>query len=199
MQKEFIGEIGRLVKYEGVLFPDRIRVVLTDTESPPGSRSPSTVLIFELKEERAKCTSVSFIAGDDHNSITSGHLRDINVEDLWLEASKSLALQYKAEGSDEVEVANPKRGHAAAKKLADNVSQLSLKELMMIGFYYSNPRNRKTPTKAVQLGMGYGSRHTALRRIEEARKRGWVLPKAASETEVTRHFKKIQKKMQGEK
>lgn len=195
MQKEFIGEISRLVLYKDILLPDRIRVVLTDTKSTPGRRAPSCVLIFELREERAKCVSLSVTSGDDNSSISTAYMRKLDIDKLWLEAAETLALQYKAPDTEEVETANPKRGRIAAKMLADNVSQLSKRELMLIGFHYSNPLNRKSPTKAVQLAMGYGSRHTALRRIEEARKRGWVLPQGSTDAAIKRHFNKVQKEV----
>lgn len=196
MQKEFIGDLNNgLVVYKDVLLPYRIRVVLTDTKSTPGRRSPSCVLMFELREERAKCVSVTVTSGDDNSSISSAHLGKLDIDKLWLEAAETLALQYKAPYSDEVEAASPKRGRTAAKLLADNAGKLSKRELMLIGFHYSNPANRKSPTKAVQLAMGYGSRHTALRRIEEARKRKWVLPRESTDAAIKRHFEKIQKEM----
>jgi hypothetical protein len=195
VQKEFIGEISRLVFYKEVLLPDRIRVVLTDTKSTPGRRSPSCVLVFELREERAKCVSLTVTSGSDNSSISSAHLRKLDIDGLWLEAAEKLADQYKAPNTDEIEPASLKRGRAAAKTLADNNSQLSRRELMLIGFYHSNPLNRKSPTKAVQLAMGYGSRHTAIRRIKEARKRGWVLPQGSTEAALKRHFNKVLKEV----
>jgi hypothetical protein len=196
MQKEFIGDLNYgLVVYKDILLPYRIRVVLTDTKSTTGRRSPSCVLIFEVREERAKCVSLTATSGDDNSSISAAYLRTLDVDKLWLEAAETLALQYRAVDSDEVETATPKRGRIAAKMLADNVSQLSKRELMLIGFHYCNPLNRKSPTKAVQLAMGYGSRHTALRRIAEARRKGWVLPQGSTEAAIKTHFNKIQKEV----
>lgn len=191
MLKEFIGEIAPLVIYEGILLPNRIKVVLTDTTSTEGRRRPSVVVVFEIKEERAKCVSVTVTSGDDKASISTAELAKINIDKLWLEAAQSLALQYKAQGQDEVEIATPKRGRAAAKKLADNVSQLSERELMLIGYHYSNPANQKSPTRAVQLSMGYGSRATAVRRVEEARRKGWVLPLGSSPKKIEKHFEAV--------
>ncbi len=195
MHKEFIGEIAPLVIYDGVLLPNRIRVVLSDTKATPGRRTPSVVLTFEIREERAKCISVVVTSGDDNLSISSAQLARIKIDELWLEAAQTLALQYRAADVNEVVPAERKRGRAAAKKLSDNTRQLSKTELMLIGFYYSNPMNQKSPTKAVQLGMGYGSRHTAIRRIKEARETGWVLPQGASDKEIKKHFEKVQKKV----
>jgi hypothetical protein len=199
MHKEFIGEIASLVIYEGILLPRKIRVVLTDTKSTPGRRKPSAVLIYEVMEERAKCVSVTFTAGKDNASISSSELAKVDIDGLWLEAAQTLALQYKADAQDELEIATPKRGRAAAKRLADNVGKPSKMELMLIGYHYSNPLNQKSPTKAVQLSMGYGSRATAIRRIEEARKKGWVLPLGSSEKKIKKHFEQVKAEVEKSK
>ena len=75
------------------------------------------------------------------------------------------------------------------------MNRLSKRELMHIGYNYHNPANSKAPTQAVQKAMGYGSRHTAIRRVKEARAKEWVLPEDASEEQSKMHFLEIQRQL----
>ena len=196
MTKAIIGDLNSgLVSYEGVLVPRKMKVTFSDTEGVPGNRKPSITLQFEVGEDRLKCVSIVLTASKDTQDIRSTLLREINVDALAIEAFETVALERKAEGSDEVRPARLEVGRAAAKKLADNVSQLSRQELLHIGFHYSNPANSQSPTQAVRKALGYGSHHTALRRIQAARDKGWVLPRDAKPEEILLHFDALKSEM----
>ena len=197
MTKAIIGDLNSgLVSYEGVLVPRKMKVTFSDPEGVPGNRKPSITLQFEVGEDRLKCVSIALTASKDTQDIRSTLLREINVDALAIEAFETVALERKAEGSDEVRPARLEVGRAAAKKLADNVSQLSRQELLHIGFHYSNPANSQSPTQAVRKALGYGSRHTALRRIQAARDKGWVLPRDATPKEILLHFEEVKRRME---
>ena len=196
MTKAIIGDLNSgLVSYEGVLVPRKMKVVFSDPEGVAGNRKPSITLQFEVGEDRLKCVSVALSASKDTQDIRSTLLKEINIDALAMEAFETVALERKAEGSEEVQPARLAVGRAAAKKLADNVSQLSRQELLHIGFYYSNPASSKSPTQAVLKGLGYGSRHTAIRRIQAARDKGWVLPRDAKPEEILLHFEVLKSEM----
>ena len=196
MTKAIIGDLNSgLVSYEGVLVPRKMKVTFSDPEGVPGNRKPSITLQFEVGEDRLKCVSIALTASKDTQDIRSTLLREINVDALAIEAFETVALERKAEGSDEVRPARLEVGRAAAKKLADNVTQLTVEELMHIGYHYSNPANSNFPTQAVWKALGYGSRHTALRRIQAARDKGWVLPRDAKPEEILLHFDVIKSEM----
>jgi len=196
MTKAIIGDLNSgLVSYEGVLIPRKIKVAFSDPEGVPGNRKPSITVQFEVGEDRLKCVSIALTASKDTQDIRSTLLREINVDALGIEAFEAVALERRAEGGDEVRPARLEVGRAAAKKLADNVSQLSRQELLHIGFHYSNPANSKSPTQAVWKTLRYGSRHTAIRRIQAARDKGWVLPRDATPKEIVLHFEELQSQM----
>jgi len=196
MTKAIIGDVNSgLVSYEGLLVPRKIKVVFSDPEGVPGNRKPSITVQFEVGEDRLKCVSIALTASKDTQDIRSTLLQEIKVDALGIEAFEAVALERRAEGGDEVRPARLEVGRAAAKKLADNVSQLSRQELLHIGFHYSNPANSKSPTQAVWKTLGYGSRHTAIRRIQAARDKGWVLPRDATPKEIVLHFEELQSQM----
>jgi hypothetical protein len=196
MTKAIIGDLNSgLVSYEGLLVPRKIKVVFSDPEGVPGNRKPSITVQFEVGEDRLKCVSIALTASKDTQDIRSTLLQEIKVDALGIEAFEAVALERRAEGGDEVRPARLEVGRAAAKKLADNVSQLSRQELLHIGFHYSNPANSKSPTQAVWKALGYGSRHTAIRRIQAARDKGWVLPRDATPKEIVLHFEELQSQM----
>jgi len=196
MTKAIIGDLNSgLVSYEGLLVPRKIKVVFSDPEGVPGNRKPSITVQFEVGEDRLKCVSIALTASKDTQDIRSTLLQEIKVDALGIEAFEAVALERRAEGGDEVRPARLEVGRAAAKKLADNVSQLSRQELLHIGFHYSNPANSKSPTQAVWKTLGYGSRHTAIRRIQAARDKGWVLPRDATPKEIVLHFEELQSQM----
>jgi hypothetical protein len=196
MTKAIIGDLNSgLVRYEGLLVPRKIKVVFSDPEGVPGNRKPSITVQFEVGEDRLKCVSIALTASKDTQDIRSTLLQEIKVDALGIEAFEAVALERRAEGGDEVRPARLEVGRAAAKKLADNVSQLSRQELLHIGFHYSNPANSKSPTQAVWKALGYGSRHTAIRRIQAARDKGWVLPRDATPKEIVLHFEELQSQM----
>ena len=196
MTKAIIGDLNSgLVSYEGVLVPRKMKITFSDPEGVPGNRKPSVTLQFEVGEERLKCVSIALTASKDTQDIRSTLLQEIKVDALGIEAFEAVALERRAEGGDEVRPARLEVGRAAAKKLADNVSQLSRQELLHIGFHYSNPANAKSPTQAVWKALGYGSRHTAIRRIQAARDKGWVLPRDATPKEIVLHFEELQSQM----
>lgn len=186
-----------LVSYQGVLFPRQFNVTLIDSKGTPGARKPTVNLVFEIGEERLKCVNVSVVSSSDNKSIGSPFLQSLEIDRLGEESLSKLALQLKPNSDEELEPAELSRGRRASKELADGVLRLSSRELMFIGFHYSNPLNAKSPTKAVQAGMRYGSRHTALRRIEAARAQGWVLPREASREQIDAHFEDIRKHLEG--
>jgi hypothetical protein len=195
MKKDIVGDLNKgFAKIDGLLIPGRIRVVLTDPDGPTGDQLPTIRINFEVKEARAKCTELTIIANDDCRSVKSTLLREIDLEALALEAIGTLALQHKTPDSDEVIPAPLPIGRAAARKLAAGVKRLSVVEMMHIGLHYSNPANAKAPTQAVYKGLGYGSRHTAIRRINEAREQGWVLPKGAGAEETARHYEELKRR-----
>ena len=197
MTKAIIGDLNSgLVSYEGVLVPRKMKVTFSDPEGVPGNRKPSITLQFEVGEDRLKCVSIALTASKDTQDIRSTLLREINVDALAIEAFETVALERKAEGSDEVRPARLEVGRAAAKKLADNVTQLTVEELMHIGYHYSNPANSNFPTQAVWKALGYGSRHTAIRRIQAARDKQWVLSRDATPKEISLHFEEVKKRME---
>jgi hypothetical protein len=185
-----------LVSYQGVLFPRQFKVTLIDSDGAPGARKPTANLVFEIGEERLKCINVSVVSSSDNKSIGSPFLQTLDIDRIGKDSLVTLAWQVKPNSDEELEPAELSRGRRASKELADGVARLSSRELMFIGFHYSNPLNAKSPTKAVQIGMGYGSRHTALRRIEDARAKGWVLPRSASRGDVDAHFNEIRRRME---
>ena len=185
-----------LVSYQGVLFPRQFKVTLIDSDGAPGARKPTANLVFEIGEERLKCINVSVVSSSDNKSIGSPFLQTLDIDRIGKDSLVTLAWQVKPNSDEELEPAELSRGRRASKELADGVTRLSSRELMFIGFHYSNPLNAKSPTKAVQVGMGYGSRHTALRRIEDARVQGWVLPRSASRADVDAHFNEIRRRME---
>lgn len=197
MTKAIIGDLNSgLVSYEGVLVPRKMKVTFSDPEGVPGNRKPSITLQFEVGEDRLKCVSIALTASKDTQDIRSTLLREINVDALAIEAFETVALERKAEGSDEVRPARLEVGRAAAKKLADNVTQLTVEELMHIGYHYSNPANSNFPTQAVWKALGYGSRHTAIRRIQVARDKQWVLSRDATPKEILLHFEEVKRRME---
>lgn len=175
--------------------PRRFRVTLADEAEGKADRTPTVTVAFEIREERIKCHSVQIDSGDGQLSIKSSLLQELNIDQLGIEAAASLALEYKTPGAEEVVPAQLRTGRAAAKELADGVDRLSKRELMHIGYNYHNPANAKAPTQAVQKAMGYGSRHTAIRRVKEARSKGWVLPESASHEQAKAHFLEIQRQL----
>lgn len=185
-----------LVSYQGVLFPRQFKVTLIDSDGAPGARKPTANLVFEIGEERLKCVNLSVVSSSDNKSIGSPFLQTLDIDRIGKDSLATLAWQVKPNSDEELEPAELSRGRRASKELADRVTRLSSRELMFIGFHYSNPLNAKSPTKAVQVGMGYGSRHTALRRIEDARAQGWVLPRSASRAAVEAHFDEIRRRME---
>lgn len=196
MEKSITGIINSgLVRYRGILFPRQVKVTLIDEAGTPGARKPSTTLLYEIGEGRLKCISVTIAASADNKTISTAFLATLDVDEIGEEALASLALEVRSGTEDELQPAELSRGRKASKELADGVLRLSVRELMFIGFHYSNPLNAKSPTKAVQMSMGYGSRHTALRRIEEARKLGWVLDRNASPAEIEAHFNSIRERI----
>lgn len=176
--------------------PRRFRVTLSDERDADADLLPDVTVSFEIREERIKCVSVLVESGEKQLSIKTSLLQELNIDQLGIEGAASLALEQKTPGGEEVVPAKLKVGKAAAKELADGVDRLSRNELMHIGYHYSNPANFKAPTKAVQIRMGYGSRHTAIRRVQEARKQGWVLPQEASQEQIQKHFLEIRRKME---
>jgi hypothetical protein len=152
-------------------------------------------LVYEITEERLKCISMSVNSTADNKTISAAFLQSLDPEKLGIDALAELALQVKPNTDDELERAELSKGRRASKELADGVTRIGLRELMFIGLHYSNPINEKSPTKAVQTNMGYGSRHTALRRIEEARAKQWILPRGASRDEIDAHFEEIRKRL----
>lgn len=196
MKKDFIGELAfGLVQFNGVLIPKRFKAILTDTTSTPGDSLPSIAITFEISQARLKCVAVNVSSGESDRPIKSTLLREINIDKLGIEAATSLALERKVPGDDALIPAAKVTGRGAAKKLADGVSQLSQVELMHIGYHYSNPANAKSPTQAVMKALNYGSRHTAIRRVKEARSLGWVLPEGSSAEQVAKHFENLRKRM----
>lgn len=185
-----------LVNYQGVLFPRQFKVTLIDNKGTPRARKPTANLVFEIGEERLKCVNVTVVSSSDNKSIGSPFLETLDIDRIGQDSLATLAWQVKPNSDEELEPAELSRGRRASKELADGVVRLSSRELMFIGFHYSNPLNAKSPTKAVQAGMGYGSRHTALRRIEEARSQGWVLPRSATRTDIDTHFAEIRRRME---
>ena len=175
--------------------PRRFRVTLSDETEGKSDRAPTVTVAFEIREERIKCHSVQIDSGDGQLSIKSSLLHELNIDQLGIDAAASLSLEYKTPGAEEVVPAQLRTGRAAAKELADGVDRLSRRELMHIGYNYHNPANSKAPTQAVQKAMGYGSRHTAIRRVKEARAKGWVLPEHASEEQLKTHFLEIQRQL----
>lgn len=197
MQISVQGELNQgFVRYKGLHFPRQVRVTLVDTSKTEGARKPSVNLVYEITEERLKCISISVNATADNKTISAAFLQSLDVEKLGLEALSNLALQVKPNTDDQLEQAELSKGRRASKELADGVDRIGLRELMFIGLHYSNPINAKSPTKAVQTNMGYGSRHTALRRIEEARAKQWILPRGASRGEIDAHFEVIRKQLE---
>lgn len=196
MQRSVQGELNQgFVRYKGLHFPKQVRVTLVDTSKTEGARKPSVSLVYEITEERLKCISVSVNSTADNKTISSTFLQSLDLEKFGLEALADLALQVKPNTDDELERAELSKGRRASKELADGVTRIGLRELMFIGLHYSNPINEKSPTKAVQMNMGYGSRHTALRRIEEARAKQWILPRGASRDQIDAHFEVIRKRL----
>lgn len=196
MTQRSVADVNHgFVTYQGVLMPRRFRVTLSDDRDGDADSHPDVTVSFEIREERIKCISVLVEAGEGQSSIKSTLLQELNIDQLGIEGATSLALEQKTPGDEEVVPAKLKVGRAAAKQLADGVDRLSSRELMHIGYHYSNPANAKAPTKAVQLRMGYGSRHTAIRRVQEARDKGWVLSKEASPEQVQKHFLEIKRRM----
>ncbi len=185
-----------LVSYQGVLFPRQFKVTIIDKDGAPGARKPTANLVFEIGEERLKCINVSVVASFDNKSIGSAFLQSLDIDRIGRDSLAALAWQVKPNSDEELEPAELSRGRRASKELANGVLRLSSRELMFIGFHYSNPLNAKSPTKAVQVGMGYGSRHTALRRIEDARSQGWVLPRNATRADIDAHFAEIRRRME---
>lgn len=199
MHKTIEGDLNYgIVLFEGVALPRRIVVRLTDIERAPGSKHPTVTLTFEVLEGRVNCTSLSVIGNEDHQDISSAFLSEINIDALKIEALSSLASERKAADSDIYIPASRERGRSVAKKLADASRDIRKRELLLIGFHYSNPANRRHPTKAVMLNMGYGSRATAIRRVHEARNKGWILPESASDSQIDAHFELIRKMMGAE-
>lgn len=175
--------------------PRRFRVTLSDETEGKADRVPTVTIAFEIREERIKCHSVQVESGEGQLSIKSSLLQELNIDQLGIDAAASLALEHKTPGGEEVVPAQLKTGRAAAKELADGVDRLSRRELMHIGYNYHNPANAKAPTQAVQKALGYGSRHTAIRRVKEARAKGWVLPDNASAERSKEHFLEIQRQL----
>lgn len=197
MEKSVQGMLNQgFVRYQGVHFPKQVRVTLIDNGKTEGARKPSVSLLYEITEERLKCISISVNANADNRSISSAFLQALDVEKMGREALAALALEVKPNTDDQLEPAELSKGRKASKDLADGVNRLSLRELMFIGFHYSNPINAKSPTKAVETNMGYGSRHTALRRIALAREKNWILPRSASREETDAHFEVIRKRLE---
>jgi hypothetical protein len=175
--------------------PRRFRVILSDESEGKADSVPTVTVAFEIREERIKCYSVQIESSEGQLSIKSSLLQELNIDQLGIDAATSLALEYKTPGGEEVVPAQLKTGRAAAKELADGVNRLSKRELMHIGYNYHNPANSKAPTQAVQKALGYGSRHTAIRRIKEARSKKWVLPENASAEQSRAHFLEIQRQL----
>ncbi|MEY4409246.1 MAG: hypothetical protein RLZZ138_497 [Actinomycetota bacterium] len=197
MEKSVQGMLNHgFVIYNGLHFPRQVKVSLVDASKTVGARKPSINLVYEITEGRLKCISVSLTATADNKSISTAFLHSLDVDKLGREALADLALQVKANTDDELEPAELSKGRRASKELADGVARIGLRELMFIGLHYSNPLNAKSPTQAVQRNMGYGSRHTALRRIEEARSKNWVLPRGATREEIDAHFEEIRKRLE---
>ena len=197
MQRSVKGELNQgFVRYKGLHFPKQVRVTLADTSRTEGARKPSVSLVYQIIEARLKCVSVSINATPDNKSISSAFLQSIDVEKEGRNALAELALQVRPSTDDELEPAELSKGRRASKELADGVVRIGLRELMFIGLHYSNPINAKSPTKAVQINMGYGSRHTALRRIEEARSQNWVLPRGATRDQIDAHFEEIRMQLE---
>jgi hypothetical protein len=197
MEKSIQGILTHgLVAYKGLLFPKQVKVSLFDSQGVPGNRAAPVTLLFEITEERLKCISLTAHASADNRSISSSLLRDINVEKIGEDALASLALELKVQSDEEVTPAPLSKGRRASKELVDGLQRLTLRELMFIGFHYSNPLNAASPTKAVWHSLGYGSRHTALRRIEEARSKGWVLGRDATREQIDAHFEIIRKRLE---
>lgn len=199
MQKSIEGDLNYgLVLFEGIALPRRIIVRLTDIEGLPSKRSPTVTLTFEILEGRVMCTSLIALAADEHRDISAAFLGSLNLDALKIEALESLAAERKTNDSDTYKPASRQRGRAVARKLADGANQIRRKELLLIGFHYSNPVNRRQPTKAVMLNMGYGSRATAIRRVNDARAKGWVLPVEANDSQIDAHFEEIKRIMSNE-
>jgi hypothetical protein len=197
MEKSVQGMLNQgFVRYKGIHFPRQVRVTLIDNGKTEGAKKPSVNLLYEITEERLKCISISVNSNADNKSISSAFLQSLDVESLGREALTTLALEVKPNTDDQLEPAELSKGRRASKDLADGVNRLSLRELMFIGFHYSNPINAKSPTKAVETNMGYGSRHTALRRIALARTKNWILPRGATREEIDSHFDEIRKRLE---
>ena len=196
MVRRAVADVNQgFVRYQGVLMPRRFRVTLTDETSSAADLLPAVNVAFEIREERIKCISISIESGEGQRSIKSTFLHELNIDKLGIEGASTLAFELKTPDGEEVVPAQLQVGRAAARKLADGVNRLSVRELMHIGYHYSNPSNSKAPTQAVQVAMGYGSRHTAIRRIKEARDKGWVLPVESSANEILAHFQEIRRRM----
>lgn len=128
--------------------------------------SPSLHAEFEMQDGVSKCTSLRFEAHTEGRGIQTGDLTTLaSLRKLGEEAFLSLAVKVSEKPSDWY---SPRRDRSVHQSARRDIHTGGDSELMEVARIYRENINGN-PVEAVEQEMGYTSRRTAARRIQQAR------------------------------
>jgi hypothetical protein len=174
-----------------------VRLAGTDTVVPSSvtrtlegdNGHPDLVMTFELRDGRPECVELHIKAKPKGRGIKQSDLRGFTVDELAEVLFSRAAMRVEQTAEDGTWIAKgplweERERWAARGDVAERLSAkrggVSTAELERVAEVYSNHRDNK-PVQAVQMLVGYASRRTASRRIQQARQVGFLTPAGTAE------------------
>ncbi|WNM25649.1 hypothetical protein [Demequina capsici] len=137
-------------------------------------------LLFEFRMDAngaARCIKAHVDAKPDGRGIATADLAFVAIDQLTVTAFEQLAQEilYEREEGIATAYAGPINGDRGIRRAVDRGRQSKIGELATVARVYLEAE--RAPMRAVEDRLGYNSRRTAARRIEQARAQG-LLPVA---------------------
>jgi hypothetical protein len=172
---------GRLVEWGNYAVPRRVSSTLEGEDGLPGTAGPDYSADFEVRDGNAECVKFTVTAKSEGRGIRSSDLSLFSVESLTQTAFLRVAYQVIEPGRAYAFAGDLETVPDAKRTIGQRVGRepgALLREVARI--YLEDESGAGIIAVAVVLGV---SRSTAARRIEAARKRGFIPPVDASKDE----------------
>lgn len=176
------AKIGAPVELKpGVLVPREVTWSLEGAEVSPGRSWPDILARFEMRDGVPTCTEFTVSSKPGDRGIMTGDLTVINLERIAENAFLSQAtVELPAGGHSLTPQHAMTEVDAAIRRAGARRWSSPEEELKSVARVWLNPAHRGAERKAVAAHLGV-SDETASRRVREARRRGYIPPRGASE------------------